>query len=146
MKKSPTKHQTDRCPCDSGLAYTACCAPLHGGEPASDAMVLMRSRYSAYAMGLSEYLLASWHPRTRPADLDLHTAPQPKWLGLDIRRITQLDERRAEVEFIARGKANGRAFRLHEISRFEHDGVNWLYVDGDIQDDRPPSGGGNLSR
>lgn len=92
----------------------------------------MRSRYCAYALGLADYLLTSWHPRTRPTELDLSTPPQPKWLGLDIRRFTPRDGTHAEVEFIARGKTNGRAFRLHETSRFERSGDHWLYVDGDI--------------
>jgi uncharacterized protein YchJ len=34
----------------------------------------MRSRFSAFALGLTDYLLASWHPSTRPAELELDPA------------------------------------------------------------------------
>ena len=42
---------------------------------------------------------------------------------------------RAIVEFVARYKINGRAYRLHEISRFVHEGGSWFYLDGDILQD-----------
>jgi SEC-C motif-containing protein len=44
----------------------------------------MRSRYSAYVLKLEPYLLATWHPDTRPASLNLETEAT-KWLGLEIR-------------------------------------------------------------
>ena len=51
----------------------------------------MRSRYSAYALGLSDYLLATWHPSTRPASLDLHGQPPLRWLGLDVAVLMNSD-------------------------------------------------------
>jgi SEC-C motif domain protein len=90
----------------------------------------MRSRYSAYALGLEPYLLATWHPSTRPtAGQLLH--PTVGWLGLQVKRFEQLDDTHAVVEFVARHKAGGRATRLHEISRFVQVEGHWLYVDGD---------------
>jgi SEC-C motif domain protein len=89
----------------------------------------MRSRYTAYVMGDIAYLRDTWHPATRPPQLD----PQPpdlRWLGLDVRRHTQQDERHATVEFVARSRQHGRATRLHELSRFERVEGRWLYVDG----------------
>jgi SEC-C motif domain protein len=50
------------CPCGSGKGYAACCGLLHAGAPAADAEALMRSRYSAYVLGLADYLRATWHP------------------------------------------------------------------------------------
>jgi SEC-C motif-containing protein len=47
------------------LPYAACCGRHHGGIPAADAESLMRSRYSAYVLGLEDYLLATWHATTR---------------------------------------------------------------------------------
>jgi SEC-C motif domain protein len=91
----------------------------------------MRSRYTAYVLGLRDYLLATWHPDTRPASLD-PDEPGLQWLGLDIRRAQSIDEQHAIVEFIARYKIGGRAHRLHEISRFARDDLgHWLYLDGD---------------
>ncbi|HVX54620.1 YchJ family protein, partial [Nocardioides sp.] len=55
------------CPCGSGLAYDACCGPLHrGARQAGSALELMRSRYAAYALGKADYVFRTWHPRTRP--------------------------------------------------------------------------------
>jgi len=90
----------------------------------------MRSRYSAYALGLADYLRATWHPSTRPAELDL--AGGPKWLGLTVLHHEQAGEDRAIVEFVARYKAGGRAGRLGEVSRFLREDGRWYYVDGDV--------------
>ena len=94
----------------------------------------MRSRYSAFVLGLEDYLRATWHPDTRPAELELDAAPSPQWLGLVIKSYTPLDDSHATVEFIARYKLNGRAFQLHETSRFERVGGRWLYVDGEVHE------------
>jgi SEC-C motif-containing protein len=91
----------------------------------------MRSRYSAYARGLEDYLLATWHPSTRPGPLDLGAAPQPKWLGLEIKACSERGDA-ATVEFVARCRIGGRARRLHEVSRFLRENGRWYYVDGVI--------------
>ncbi|KAB2322274.1 hypothetical protein F8A86_03225 [Betaproteobacteria bacterium SCN1] len=129
------KPADDACPCGSGLGYAQCCGAFHGGIPAPDAERLMRSRYTAYVRGLADYLRATWHPDTCPADLGLGTAPRPQWLGLAVKANTVQDDDHATVEFVARYKLNGRAFTLHETSRFVRtDDGRWLYVDGDIRD------------
>ena len=69
-----------------------------------------------------------WHPSTQPTTLDLNAEPGA-WLGLQVRRIEAggpLDEQ-GTVEFIARYKVNGRAHRLHEISRFVRENRQWFY-------------------
>lgn len=75
----------------------------------------MRSRYSAFVRGRSDYLLATWHASTRPPLLELDAAA--KWLGLEVRAHRALDNDHAEVEFVARFREAGRAVRLHERSR-----------------------------
>jgi SEC-C motif domain protein len=117
------------CPCGSGSAYAACCRRWHEGAPAPTAEALMRARYSAYVLERSDYLLATWHPRTRPAALQLQ--PGLAWLGLQVRR-QQEEGAQAIVEFVARSKSAGRATRLHETSRFVREAGRWYYVDGDI--------------
>lgn len=124
----------DVCPCGSGEAYEACCGRHHAGAPAPDAERLMRSRYSAYARGLAAYLLATWHPDTRPADPGLDAPPRPQWLGLVVKSHAVQDADHATVEFVARYKLNGRAFKLHETSRFARVDGRWVYVDGDVRD------------
>ena len=89
----------------------------------------MRSRYTAFVLARVPYLLATWHTSTRPGQLDL--APEPKWLGLEVRDTAELDDSHAEVEFVARYRLSGRAVRLHERSRFVREWDRWFYVDGD---------------
>jgi len=121
------------CPCGSGAAYAACCGRWHAGAQhlgAPDAEALMRSRYSAYVREDAAYLLATWHPRTRPAALDFE--PGLRWLGLQVRRHVAGDADHALVEFVARSKLGGRAHRLHETSRFVREDGRWFYLDGDV--------------
>jgi SEC-C motif-containing protein len=92
----------------------------------------MRSRYVAYVLEDGPYLLTTWHPSTRPASLDFDQAPRPKWLGLSVKRQVELDQCHALVEFVARYKLEGRAFRMHETSRFERLDGRWYYLDGEV--------------
>jgi SEC-C motif-containing protein len=119
------------CACGSGVPYDDCCGRYHGGAPATNAEAFMRSRYTAYAIGLEDYLLASWHPSTRPAGLGLKSSPQAQWIGLQVKSHQLLDENHATVEFVARYKINGRAYRMQEISRFVREEGRWFYVDGE---------------
>jgi SEC-C motif-containing protein len=95
----------------------------------------MRSRYSAYVLQREAYLLATWHPGTRPTDLNLiGQQPAPRWLGLSVKRHDE-GATEALVEFVARLRyAGGRAQRLHEVSRFLREDGRWYYVDGKILD------------
>lgn len=121
------------CPCGTGRSYAACCEPLHlGSEAAATAEALMRSRYAAYVLGDVDHLLRTWHPRTRPSDLDLQDGP--RWTGLVVERTSgggPADEE-GVVEFRARFVADGRPGELHEVSRFERRAGRWVYVDGDL--------------
>jgi SEC-C motif-containing protein len=95
---------------------------------APTAQALMRSRYSAYVLGLDGYLLDTWHPDTRPAAIEPQ-ATGLRWLGLELRRSTQDCAERATVEFVARSKVGGRAQRLHETSLFQRVDNHWFYVE-----------------
>ena len=90
----------------------------------------MRSRYSAYVLGLGPYLLATWHATTRPESLDLAGDACTRWLGLEIRRHQQADDAHATVEFVARYRIGGRGHRLHEVSQFVREDGRWYYVAG----------------
>ena len=89
----------------------------------------MRSRYAAFAVGDADYLLRTWHPRTRPDTLELDE--DVRWLRLDIERTIRggpLDNA-GIVEFTAYARQDGQRTRQHEVSRFERVSGAWLYVD-----------------
>ena len=92
----------------------------------------MRSRYTAYTLMREDYVLATWHHSTRPEVLSLADDVATKWLGLEVKCHELQQPDHAVVEFVARYKVNGRARRLHEISRFVRENGRWHYVDGDI--------------
>jgi SEC-C motif domain protein len=120
------------CPCGPGRPYGECCGALHAGRAAATtAEALMRSRFSAFAVGDEPYLLRSWHPSTRPARLGLD--PAQRWLRLEILGTEGGSAFHSEgsVEFRAHYREHGREDVLHERSRFVRDGGAWVYLDGE---------------
>lgn len=125
---------TAPCPCGHPSPYAACCGRWHDGPLhllAPDADALMRSRYCAFVLERADYLLATWHPHSRPARLEFE--PGLRWLGLVVQQHLRQGEDRATVRFIARSKLGGRASRQTETSRFRREAGRWLYVDGDSE-------------
>ncbi len=90
----------------------------------------MRSRYSGFAVRDEAYLLATWHPDTRPSRVRMDE--KQRWLGLSIRATEAggVGDKSGIVEFVARFKIDGKGHRLHEISRFEFIDGRWYYLDG----------------
>lgn len=143
MRLFPVCQGSDPCPCgrtaaaSSGrqkvakrLNHAHCCQPFHRGEAAPDAEALMRSRYTAYVLGLEGYLRSTWHPSTCPTDLELD--PAQHWLGLAVIAVQTQSPTEATVEFAARYRWAGRGHRLQECSRFVLEQGRWWYVDGDV--------------
>ncbi|MTE14498.1 YchJ family protein [Nocardia aurantiaca] len=123
------------CPCGLPASYADCCGRLHRGEgQAATAEQLMRSRFSAFAVRDEAYLLRSWDPETRPADVVFD--PELRWDRLEILGATGggLFHVEGTVEFRAHYRAHGAAGALHENSRFRRDHGAWVYVDGVIED------------
>ena len=120
-----------RCPCGSGDTYAACCRRFHNREAvAATAELLMRSRYSAFAVGDVDYLHDSWHRSTRPAEIVLDETFTWTWLEIvDTLRGGIFDDD-GFVEFRAHYRSSqGRRVR-HERSRFTREGGRWFYLDG----------------
>ncbi len=141
------------CPCGRGEAYGACCGPLHSGAAAPTAERLMRSRYSAFALGKAQYLLDTWHSSTRPDDLELD--PNWEWRRLVIEATTAggpFDDE-GTVTFTAIARTPEGRVSQRERSRFVREsrsgwgvaagaggarvggaavtGSRWVYLDGD---------------
>ncbi|MCK9563823.1 MAG: SEC-C domain-containing protein [Bacteroidales bacterium] len=138
------------CPC-SGAAYTTCCQPLHTGAVAPSPEALMRSRYSAYCLHLADYLLASWHPSTRPATLDFSLSPH--WTALRILAAGE-EGNRGQVHFQAIHRVADGWCYLEEQSDFVKEGGRWYYLSGKVREgvfkpgrnDPCPCGSGRKSK
>lgn len=90
----------------------------------------MRSRYTAFATGGVDYLLSSWHPATRPSQLEL--PENTRWFGLDITDTCEQGNQ-GVVTFKARFKENNEWFDLVETSEFERQNEHWMYIDGNAE-------------
>lgn len=125
-----------RCPCGSGDVYGSCCRPFHQGKSAPTAETLMRSRFSAFAVGDAAYLLRTWDPTTRPESVDLD--PELRWYRLDINDTTGGGpfEDWGTVDFTAHykpmlGTQAPRGIQ-RENSRFRRQDGAWFYLDGTL--------------
>lgn len=121
-----------RCPCNSGDTFQACCGKyLESGATATPptAQALMRSRFSAFATGNVAYLLASWHPKTRPAELELDSRQQ--WLRLDVLGTEAGGpwDDSGTVHFVAHFRFDGERGQQEENSRFLRTDKRWYYLD-----------------
>ncbi|MBW7472115.1 YchJ family protein [Marinobacter sp. M216] len=119
------------CPCGSGQDYGNCCQRLHLGEPAGTPEALMRSRYCAFVLGLTDYLLATWHASTRPDSLSLESSPD--WASLRILGSSQ-DGDAGTVHFRAIYRAGSGWGYLEEQSDFVREQGRWFYVAGDTSE------------
>jgi len=125
------------CPCGSKKPTKYCCAMyLSGKKKPETAEKLMRSRYTAFALGNINYLIATLHPDQRkPDDYQELTKniQHTNWLGLTIINTHQgkKNDTRGIVEFEAIYQTNEPG-QLHERSRFIKIAGEWFYLDGDI--------------
>lgn len=118
-----------RCPCGLGPPLAECCGRYLGGAaPAPTAERLMRSRYTAFALGDMEHLTATWHRTTRP--IALRDDPTTKWTGLDVVATTGggLFDAEGTVAFRAHFRCDGVDDVLEEQSRFVREDGRWWYV------------------
>lgn len=89
----------------------------------------MRSRYSAFVVGDADYLLRTWHPDTRPAELELD--PGMQWRRLDIISTSRGGPLDSEgvVTFAAHYRHDGERGVQRETSRFVREDRRWYYLD-----------------
>lgn len=142
MAKAASSRPLRDCPCFSGARYLACCAPCHRGErEAETPALLMRSRYSAFALGLGPYLvrtLASQHedlglPREALIRELSQARDRQRFMGLRILHEAYADAEsvgEGEVMFHARIFEKGVDGSFVELSRFVREGNAWRYASG----------------
>ncbi|WP_188640020.1 YchJ family protein [Vreelandella lutescens] len=124
-----TQPSLKSCPCGSDIPFDACCQPYHQGPilpPTPEA--LMRSRYAAFALNQRDYLLATWHPTTRPQQLPAD--PDTQWVALEIVAAPSAQNDQGTVHFRATFREPGGWHMLEEASRFIREEGRWWYVDG----------------
>jgi SEC-C motif-containing protein len=123
-----------KCPCHSGKLYSLCCEPLHQGEKPLDALALMRSRFSAYALNKADYIIATTHPENPSASLPLlqwreeieSFSKKTRFLNL---QILDFENRLpySTVTFYAELVQNGQDLSFTEKSEFAQIEDRWLY-------------------
>lgn len=120
------------CPCGGGK-YLKCCGRYHRGQWPPTPETLMRSRFSAFALGNVDYILATWLPATRPAALDL--SDNPRWTRLVVEHASHRGDR-GEVVFrayfvepnadLVAAEAAPQVMREHSL--FKRVAQRWYYV------------------
>ena len=127
------------CRCESGKSYAECCQPCHEGKPAASALGLMRSRYSAYALGLVDYIVKTTHPEhpdaKRPVEVRRKEIKEfcqtTVFKGLQILEAKEVDSK-GVVKFTVFLVMDGKDFFYTEKSTFEKVNGQWLYLKGEL--------------
>lgn len=127
------------CPCFSGHPYVLCCRPYHLGKLPDTALQLMRSRFSAYALCLSEYIIKTTHPANPQFCKDFamwaktisEFSNHTEFNGLEIISFEEKSES-ATVTFKAHLIQDKKDVSFTEKSYFEKVEGKWLYQSGEI--------------
>ena len=131
------------CPCGSGQDLDDCCGAIIAGAPVPTAEALMRSRYTAFALGNMDYLASTLAPEAR-GDFDpieaSGTASESVWQGLEVRAITDggPDDETGSVEFVARFRLRGEQRAHHELASFRRERGRWVCAGGEMNPKGPP--------
>lgn len=136
IPSSPSPHS---CPCGTGKTYEDCCKRYHDGLSPETALLLMRSRYSAYAKQRADYIILTTHPKNRNYSTNKEewknkVSSYCKQTTFDSLEILEFKDGPliAYVTFIAKLHQGNRNLSFKEKSRFEKVNDRWLYLKGDI--------------
>jgi len=126
--------KNSKCPCGSGKKYKECCFKYHKGAKPKNALILMKSRFSAYAVGDANYIIKTTHKNSPHYEEDklqwikeIKEFSKSNFKKLEIIEFTE-NENEAFVEF----KAYIDDYIMHENSRFIKEDI-WYYIDGEIK-------------
>ena len=130
----------DNCPCGSLIKYKKCCKPFHENiKTPINALELMKSRYCAYAIEKSEYIILTTHQNNRDFNTDTKV-----WNNdiLDFSRNTKFEkleilefidgQTESFVTFKANITQNKQNVSFIEKSRFIKENGKWQYIDGEF--------------
>lgn len=128
------------CPCGSLLSYETCCGKYHKGALPEEALLLMKARYSAYAVGNVDFILSTTHPnhveskkdvQVRRKEID-HFSKNTLFKKLEILKV-EPGSPFSYVTFRVFLEQAGKPFSYTERSTFEKIEGRWLYLFGDLQ-------------
>ncbi|MEZ8133486.1 MAG: SEC-C motif-containing protein [Polaribacter sp.] len=125
----------ESCFCGNQLSFSQCCKPYLEAKVSPDTPEkLMRSRYSAYALGgYGEYLLKTWFPpMAKNLSVSELSEKTQQWINLDVLGSGQKDNE-GWVEFKATYQEEKVKSILHEKSVFTRIGAQWFYIGGEIK-------------
>lgn len=134
------------CPCTSGDPYKSCCRRFHRGVPVENALQLMRSRFSAYALNLPEYIVETTHPASPEFSSNLFSwkrklsrfCQSSDFKKLDILEFKEKNSL-ATVTFVAYVYQGEHDVTFTEKSFFEKIRGRWLYRGGQLAEGRSPN-------
>jgi SEC-C motif-containing protein len=125
------------CPCQSGHPFSACCAPvLNGKMKAATAEDLLRARYSAFATGAIDFVIATHHSKTRDQvnrDEIETWSKGSKWLGLRVieKEAGGAADDKGTIIFHAQYETDGKLQNHYERSYFEKENGEWKFLDAE---------------
>lgn len=125
----------DKCPCGSGKKYKQCCEICHNGVKAPNALMLMKSRYSAYASENVSYIIKTTHKNSPYFEADTN-----RWQS-ELKEYTReaiftkleiLEFVDGENEAFVTFKAHSNFGEQLEKSRFIKENGIWFYVSAEL--------------
>ncbi|UXP30890.1 YchJ family protein [Reichenbachiella agarivorans] len=126
------------CPCCSGKPFASCCETIINNQSAPTALALMRSRYTAYALGKADYLYQTTHSQTR-SQYNIQEikkwSQENTWTQLEIITVEhgRVSDDRGIVEFKAHFTDERQQVQIHhEKSIFLKEDQQWFYLEGKI--------------
>jgi SEC-C motif-containing protein len=127
------------CPCGSGKNYDDCCKRYHDGAFAENALILMRSRYSGYALSKVDYILDTAHPLQKDTlENPVLRKKEVLWFCQNtlFKKLEILEfidgKEEAFVTFIASLEQSHQDVSFTEKSRFDKCNGRWFYRDGKV--------------
>lgn len=123
------------CPCGSKKQYKNCCQLIHNDHHlATKPELLMRARFSAYTLGLIDFIVATYHPSCHAQNQieGIEDGCKLTWTKLVVKHSVNSSDQEGFVHFKAYYIENGQSGYLEEKSRFIKENNRWFYIDGEL--------------
>ena len=125
------------CPCGSLIKYKKCCKIFHDGVNPKTAEELMRSRFCAYYLNKTDYIIETTHPNNPDYTMNIDSwkkdimnfSEYTDFIKLEIYETIE-GKKESFVHFKATLKQGDLDASFNENSRFLKVNEKWLYIDG----------------